>query len=100
MRDGNGEEWGVNSPIVSEGAASRGFRKVTGKTPTARTAFGLVAVESVRLGADDEKAPNRYDGPKLYLAMEGWSFADPSRCKAVGAFYRAGDQNDVRHLRR
>src|SRR5271163_3504813 len=61
-------EWWWNQPDVPQVAAFvADFRKATGKTPSARHWFGLVAVESVRLGAEKAKS---LEGPKLSLAME------------------------------
>jgi branched-chain amino acid transport system substrate-binding protein len=82
-------EWWWNQPNVPEVAAFvADFRKATGKTPTARNWFGLVAVESVRLGA--EKAQS-LEGPKLSLAMEGLELPPEVALQAGKAYYRAGD---------
>jgi branched-chain amino acid transport system substrate-binding protein len=64
------------------------FRKATGKTPSARHWFGLVAIESVRLSAEKAKS---LEGPKLALAMEGMELPPDVALQAGHAFYRAGD---------
>jgi branched-chain amino acid transport system substrate-binding protein len=82
-------EWWWNQPNVPEvGTFVADFRAATGKTPTARNWFGLVAVESVRLGA--EKAQS-LEGPKLSLAMEGLELPPEVALQAGKAYYRAGD---------
>ncbi|MDR3534605.1 MAG: ABC transporter substrate-binding protein [Rhodopila sp.] len=82
-------EWWWNQPNVPEVAAFvADFRKATGKTPTARHWFGLVAVESVRLGAEKAKS---LEGPKLSLAMEGMELPPDVALQAGKAYYRAGD---------
>jgi branched-chain amino acid transport system substrate-binding protein len=82
-------EWWWNQPNVPEvGKFVTDFRQATGKTPSARHWFGLVAVESVRLGA--EKA-NSLQGPKMALAMEGMELPPDVALQAGKAFYRAGD---------
>jgi branched-chain amino acid transport system substrate-binding protein len=82
-------EWWWNQPKVPEVAAFvADFRKATGKTPSARHWFGLVAVESVRLGA--EKAQS-LEGPKLSLAMEGMELPPEVALQSGKTFYRAGD---------
>jgi branched-chain amino acid transport system substrate-binding protein len=82
-------EWWWNQPNVPEVVAFvADFRKATGKTPTARNWFGLVAVESVRLGAEKAKS---LEGPKLSLAMEGMELPPEVALQAGKAHYRAGD---------
>jgi branched-chain amino acid transport system substrate-binding protein len=82
-------EWWWNQPNVPEVAAFvADFRKATGKTPSARHWFGLVAVESVRLGAEKAKS---LEGPKLSLAMEGMELPPDVALQGGKAFYRAGD---------
>jgi branched-chain amino acid transport system substrate-binding protein len=82
-------EWWWDQPQVPEVAAFVvDFRKATGKTPTARHWFGLVAVESVRLGAEKAKS---LEGPKLSLAMEGMELPPEVALQSGHAFYRAGD---------
>jgi branched-chain amino acid transport system substrate-binding protein len=82
-------EWWWNQPDVPEvGAFVADFRKATGKTPSARHWFGLVAVESVRLGAEKAKS---LEGPKLSLAMEGMELPPEVALQAGKTFYRAGD---------
>ncbi|MFL5287984.1 MAG: ABC transporter substrate-binding protein [Rhodopila sp.] len=82
-------EWWWDQPKVPEvGTFVADFRKATGKTPTARHWFGLVAVESVRLGA--EKA-GTLDGPKLSLAMEDMALPPDVALQPGQIVYRAGD---------
>jgi branched-chain amino acid transport system substrate-binding protein len=82
-------EWWWDQPKVPEvGAFVAEFRKATGKTPTARHWFGLVAIESVRLGA--EKA-GTLEGPKLSRAMEDMELPPDVALQPDRAFYRAGD---------
>jgi branched-chain amino acid transport system substrate-binding protein len=82
-------EWWWDQPNVPEVAAFvADFRKATGKTPSARHWFGLVAIESVHLGA--EKAQS-LEGPKLSLAMEGMELPRDVALQSGHAFYRAGD---------
>jgi branched-chain amino acid transport system substrate-binding protein len=82
-------EWWWNQPNVPEVAAFvADFRKATGKTPSARHWFGLVAVESVRLGAEKAKS---LEGPKMSLAMEGMELPPDVGLQGGKAFYRAGD---------
>nr|WP_294524101.1 ABC transporter substrate-binding protein [uncultured Rhodopila sp.] len=82
-------EWWWEQPDVPEvGAFVADFRKATGKTPSARHWFGMVAVESVRLAA--EKAGS-LDGPKLSLAMEDMALPPEVALQPGRIFYRAGD---------
>ena len=82
-------EWWWEQPDVPEvGAFVADFRKTTGKTPSARHWFGMVAVESVRLAA--EKAGS-LDGPKLSLAMEDMALPPEVALQPGRIFYRAGD---------
>jgi len=82
-------EWWWNQPNVPEVVKFvADFRKATGKTPSARHWFGIVAVESVRLAAEKAKT---LDGPKLALAMEGLELPPDIALSANKAFYRAGD---------
>jgi branched-chain amino acid transport system substrate-binding protein len=82
-------EWWWDQPKVPEvGAFVADFRKATGKTPSARHWFGLVAVESVRLGAEKAKS---LEGPKLSIAMEGMELPPEVGLQGGKAFYRAGD---------
>ena len=82
-------EWWWNQPNVPEAVAFvADFRKATGKTPSARHWFGLVAVESVRLGAEKAKS---LEGPKLSLAMEGLELPPDVALQPGKVFYRAGD---------
>jgi branched-chain amino acid transport system substrate-binding protein len=82
-------EWWWNQPKVPEVAKFvADFRQATGKTPSARHWFGLVAVESVRLGAEKAKS---LEGPKMSLAMEGLELPPEVALQGGRAFYRAGD---------
>ena len=82
-------EWWWDQPNVAEVVSFvADFRKATGKTPSARHWFGLVAVESVRLAAEKAKT---LDGPQLSLAMEGMELPPDLALSANKAFYRAGD---------
>jgi branched-chain amino acid transport system substrate-binding protein len=82
-------EWWWNQPNVPEVTSFvADFRKATGKTPTARHWFGLVAVESVRLGAEKAKS---LEGPKLSQAMEGMQLPPDVALQPGKVFYRAGD---------
>jgi branched-chain amino acid transport system substrate-binding protein len=82
-------EWWWDQPNVPEVVSFvADFRKATGKTPSARHWFGLVAVESVRLAAEKAKT---LDGPQLSLAMEGMELPPDLALSANKAFYRAGD---------
>jgi branched-chain amino acid transport system substrate-binding protein len=82
-------EWWWNQPNVPEVISFvADFRKATGKTPTARHWFGLVAVESVRLGAEKAKS---LEGPKLSIAMEDMELPPDVALQGGKAFYRAGD---------
>jgi branched-chain amino acid transport system substrate-binding protein len=82
-------EWWWNQPNVPEVVAFvADFRKVTGKTPTARHWFGYVAVHSVRLGAEKAKS---LEGPKMSLAMEGLVLPPDVALQPGTISYRAGD---------
>jgi branched-chain amino acid transport system substrate-binding protein len=82
-------EWWWDQPNVKEVVAYvADFRKATGKTPTARHWFGLVAVESVRLAAEKAKT---LAGPQMSLAMEGLELPPEIALSAGKTFYRAGD---------
>ena len=82
-------EWWWNQPNVPEVAPFvADFRAATGKTPSARHWFGLVAVESVRLGAEKAKS---LEGPKLSLAMEGMELPPDVALQPGKTYYRAGD---------
>jgi branched-chain amino acid transport system substrate-binding protein len=82
-------EWWWNQPKVPEVVKFvADFRQATGKTPSARHWFGLVAVESVRLGAEKAKS---LEGPKMSLAMEGMELPPEVALQGGRAFYRAGD---------
>jgi branched-chain amino acid transport system substrate-binding protein len=70
------------------GAFVADFRKVVGKTPSARHWFGYVAVHSVRLGA--EKA-HSLEGPKLSVAMEDMELPPDVALQPGKVRYRAGD---------
>jgi branched-chain amino acid transport system substrate-binding protein len=82
-------EWWWNQPDVPQVAAFvAAFRQATGKTPTARHWFGLVAVESVRIGAEKAKS---LEGPKLSLAMEDMELPPEVALQSGHIRYRAGD---------
>ncbi|HVV73771.1 MAG TPA: ABC transporter substrate-binding protein, partial [Verrucomicrobiae bacterium] len=82
-------EWWWDQPKVPEVKAFvTDFRKVTGKTPSARHWFGYVAVQSVRLGAERAKS---LEGPKLSLAMEGMELPPDVALQPGKITYRAGD---------
>jgi branched-chain amino acid transport system substrate-binding protein len=82
-------EWWWNQPNVPEVVAFvADFRKATGKTPTARHWFALVAIESIRLAAEKAKS---LDGPKLSLAMEGMELPPEIALTGGKSFFRAGD---------
>jgi branched-chain amino acid transport system substrate-binding protein len=76
----------ANVPHVAEFVAD--YRKAVGKTPSARSWFGYVAVHSVRLGAEKAKS---LAGPKLSLAMEGLELPPDVALQPGKVFYRAGD---------
>ncbi|WP_428489810.1 ABC transporter substrate-binding protein [Rhodopila sp.] len=82
-------EWWWDQPNVPEAVAFvKDFRAATGKTPSARHWFGMVAVESVRLAAEKAKS---LDGPKLAHAMEGMELPPDIAAQPGKVFYRAGD---------
>jgi branched-chain amino acid transport system substrate-binding protein len=82
-------EWWWDQPNVPEVATFvAAFRKATGKTPSARHWFGMVAVESVRLAAEKAKS---LDGLKLARAMEGMELPPDVKLSPGKVFYRADD---------
>ncbi|MEZ5855178.1 MAG: ABC transporter substrate-binding protein [Hyphomicrobiaceae bacterium] len=82
-------EWWWDQPKVpAVGAFVADFKKATGKTPTARHWFGLVAIETVRLAAERAKS---LAGPKMSMAMEGLELPPEISLSPNKAFYRAGD---------
>jgi branched-chain amino acid transport system substrate-binding protein len=82
-------EWWWDQPDVPEVVKFVAeFRKATGKTPSARHWFGMVAVESVRLAAEQAKS---LDGLKLAHAMEGMELPPDVKLSPGKVFYRAGD---------
>ena len=82
-------EWWWDQPKVAEAVAFvKDFRKATGKTPSARHWFGMVAVESVRLAAEKAKS---LDGVKLAHAMEGMELPPDIAAQPGTIAYRAGD---------
>ena len=82
-------EWWWNQPNVPEVVKFVAeFRKVNGKTPTARHWFGWVAVNSVKLGAEKAKS---LEGPKMSLAMEGMVLPPDIALQPGEISYRAGD---------
>ncbi|WP_428484051.1 ABC transporter substrate-binding protein [Rhodopila sp.] len=82
-------EWWWDQPNVPEAVAFvADFRKATGKTPSARHWFGMVAVESVRLAAEKAKS---LDGLKMSRAMEGLALPPDIAAQPGTIAYRAGD---------
>jgi len=82
-------EWWWNQPNVPHVADFvAGMRKATGKTPSARSWFGFVAVHSVRLAAEKAKS---LSGPKMSAAMEGMELPPEVALQPGKVFYRAGD---------
>jgi branched-chain amino acid transport system substrate-binding protein len=82
-------EWWWDQPKVPEVAPFvANFRKVVGKTPTARHWFGYVAVNSVRLAADKAKS---MEGPKLAMAMEDMELPPDVALQPGVIRYRKGD---------
>jgi branched-chain amino acid transport system substrate-binding protein len=82
-------EWWWDQPNVPEVVAFvKEFQKATGKTPSARHWFGMVAVESVRLAAEKAKS---LDGVKLSHAMEDMELPPDVALQPGKVFYRAGD---------
>lgn len=89
-------EWWWNQPNVPEAVAFvADFRKVMGKTPSARHWFGYVAVHSVRLAAEKAKS---MEGIKLAKAMEGMELPPEIACQPGKVFYRAGDHELMPNL--
>ncbi len=82
-------EWWWDQPNVPEVVKFvADYRKGVGKTPSARSWFGYVAVNSVRLGADKAKS---LEGPKLSVAMEGMELPPDVALQPGKVIYRAGD---------
>jgi branched-chain amino acid transport system substrate-binding protein len=82
-------EWWWDQPNVPEvGKFVADFRKVVGKTPTARHWFGYVAVNSVRVAADKAKS---MEGPKLAVAMEDMELPPDVALQPGKIIYRKGD---------
>jgi len=82
-------EWWWNQPNMPEvGKFVADFRKVVGKTPTARHWFGYVAVHSVRLAAAKAKSTL---GPKLAVAMEDMELPPDVALQPGHVRYRKGD---------
>jgi branched-chain amino acid transport system substrate-binding protein len=82
-------EWWWDQPNVPEVVKFvADFRKVVGKTPSARHWFGYVSVHSVRLAADKAKS---MEGPKLAMAMEGMELPPDVALQPGKVIYRAGD---------
>jgi len=82
-------EWWWNQPNVPEvGKFVADFRKVVGKTPSARHWFGYVAVHSVRLAAAKAKSTL---GPKLAVAMEDMELPPDVALQPGHVRYRKGD---------
>jgi branched-chain amino acid transport system substrate-binding protein len=82
-------EWWWNQPNVPEVLKFvADFRKVVGKTPSARHWFGYVAVHSVRLAAAKAKSML---GPKLAVAMEDMELPPDVALQPGHVRYRKGD---------
>jgi len=82
-------EWWWDQPNVPEvGKFVADFRKVVGKTPSARHWFGYVAVNSVRVAADKAKS---MEGPKLAVAMEDMELPPDVALQPGPIRYRKGD---------
>ncbi len=82
-------EWWWDQPKVPEvGAFVADFRKVTGKTPSARHWFGYAAVHSVRLAAEKAKS---LEGPKLAAALEDLELPPDVALQPGPVRYRKGD---------
>ena len=83
-------EWWWNQPasVPHVGDFVAAYRKAVGKTPSARSWFGYVAVHSVRVGAEKAKT---LEGPKLAKAMEGLELPPDVALQPGKTFYRAGD---------
>jgi branched-chain amino acid transport system substrate-binding protein len=82
-------EWWWDQPNVPEVPKFvEAYRKSVGKTPSARSWFGYVAVHSVRLAADKAKS---LAGPKLALAMEDLELPPDVALQPGKVVYRAGD---------
>jgi branched-chain amino acid transport system substrate-binding protein len=81
-------EWWWNQDLPEVKAFVADFRKVTGKTPTARHWFGVVAAHSVRLAA--AKAGS-LDGLKMSKALEDLELPADVALQPGKIRYRAGD---------
>ena len=81
-------EWWWNQDLPEVKAFVADFRKATGKTPTARHWFGVVAVHSVRLAAAKAKS---LDGLKLAKALEDLELPPDVALQPGKIRYRAGD---------
>jgi branched-chain amino acid transport system substrate-binding protein len=82
-------EWWWDQPNVPEVVKFvADYRKAVGKTPSARSWFGYVSVNSVRLAADKAKS---LEGPKLATVMEGMELPPDVALQPGKVIYRAGD---------
>lgn len=82
-------EWWWDQPKVPEvGKFVADFRKVVGKTPSARHWFGYAAIHSVRLAASKAKSML---GPKLAVAMEDMELSPDVALQPGHIRYRKGD---------
>jgi branched-chain amino acid transport system substrate-binding protein len=82
-------EWWWDQPNVPEVVKFvADYKKAVGKTPSARSWFGYVSVNSVRLAAEKAKS---MEGPKLAMAMEGMELPPDIALQPGKVFYRAGD---------
>ncbi|MBU6497390.1 MAG: ABC transporter substrate-binding protein [Rhodospirillales bacterium] len=82
-------EWWWNQPGVPHVAEFvAAFRKATGKTPSARHWFGVVAVHSVKLAAEKAKA---LDSLKMAHALEDLELPADVALQPGKVRYRAGD---------
>jgi branched-chain amino acid transport system substrate-binding protein len=82
-------EWWWNQPKVPEvGAFVADFRKATGKTPSARNWFGVVAVHTVRLAAEKAKS---LEAIKMAHALEDMELPADVALQPGKVAYRAGD---------
>jgi branched-chain amino acid transport system substrate-binding protein len=82
-------EWWWEQPQVPQVAAFvADFRKATGKTPSARHWFGVVAVHSVKLAAEKAKT---LDAIKMAKALEGEALPPEVALQSGQIAYRPGD---------
>ena len=82
-------EWWWNQPNVPEVVKFvSDYRAATKKTPSARDWFGYVAVQTVRLAAEQAKS---LEGPKLAKALEDMELPTDVALQPGKVRYRAGD---------